>query len=464
MPSTASSQSSSASSAGSTSAPAAAAEATAASAAAQPKLSAYSRLISTLRHPRATDVLGSIKSFVGRFLAEHASAVEFTVAEEGEPESAEDAAATAWDGDFMPGQNNAAAAKVQAFLRKLEAQVRVHPLWRGCSDAEWLDTEEGLEKFLMVKLERCAFQPMARDRRADARLQRKIAELSFLRAEHLEVASFSALAAAPPSPAIAALEDRWVQAGVELQNMSRFRAPRDKMVCVLNCCRLISNVLREATPTAEAAPGGGQDPAAARLSVGADEFVPALIFVALKANPAALHSNLDYIAAYRNPARLRAEPGYFFTQLAMAVSFIQALDAKTLNISEHEFNSGVLLCRQRIAADPTFSFGWRGRPRTDKDASEPAIAHTAVGAGVPLSPKASSPRAAARRALPPVDANALQEWRDARFRFAARSAASLRLGEMHELLDEYKALVRAVEAMLGERSVTTPAILFNRPT
>ncbi len=426
-------------------------------------MSAYSRLIATLRHPRAADVLGSIKLFVGRFLAEHAGAVEFTVAEEGEPESAEDAAATAWDGEFMPGQNNAAAAKVQAFLRKLEAQVRAHPVWRGCSDAEWLDTEEGLEKFLMVKLERCAFQPAARDRRADARLQRKISELSFLRAEHIEVASFAAIAAALPSPAIAALEDRWVQAGAELQNMSRFRAPRDKMVCVLNCCRLIANVLHEATP----APGGGHDPAAARLSVGADEFVPALIFVVLKANPAALHSNLDYIAAYRNPARLRAEPGYFFTQLAMAVSFIQALDEKTLNICEDEFNSGVLLCRQRNSADPTFSFGWRGRPRAD--AAEPAAACAAAAAGAPApatttpkrqqqqkqaldTPQASTPTAAARTALPPADADALQEWRDVRFRFAARSAASLRLGEVHELIDEYKALVRAVEALLRERS------------
>ena len=62
---------------------------------------------------------------------------------------------------------------------------------------------------------------------------------------------------------------------------------------------------------------------------GADEFLPALIFAVVRANPPCLHSNIEYIAAFRNPNRLVSEPGYFFTHLTSAVAFIQQLDSST---------------------------------------------------------------------------------------------------------------------------------------
>jgi hypothetical protein len=261
------------------------------------KPSHYAVLIAKLRDPSAVDLLGSIKNFVGRFLAEHARKSQdssATFLSELDKESS-------WDGDTMPGQNNPAAQKVQEFLRVLERKMRAHPLWSGSNEADWDKTVEGLEKFVMRKIEKYAFQPTSKDRFLDNKLHRKIQSLSFLRQEHLELTRRGA-------PYL----ERWQHCGAELAKINRFRSPRDKIVCVLNCCRLIMSLL--------------QDGDASGPQVGADEFVPALIYVVLKTNPSNLHSNLEYIAAYRNPTKLKAEPGYFFTQIAMAVSFIQGLD------------------------------------------------------------------------------------------------------------------------------------------
>jgi hypothetical protein len=56
----------------------------------------------------------------------------------------------------------------------------------------------------------------------------------------------------------------------ELGKMGGYKAPRDKLVCILNCCRVINNLLLNMAMAAQGNPPG------------ADDFLPVLIYVVIK--------------------------------------------------------------------------------------------------------------------------------------------------------------------------------------
>ncbi|GAA6063984.1 hypothetical protein JCM10212_002416, partial [Sporobolomyces blumeae] len=85
----------------------------------------------------------------------------------------------------------------------------------------------------------------------------------------------------------------------ELRKMNQFKAPRDKLICVLNCCKVIFGLIRHVASPEE----------------GADTFIPFLIYVVLRANPDHLVSNLQYIQRFRNPEKLAGEGGYYLSSL-----------------------------------------------------------------------------------------------------------------------------------------------------
>eukprot|EP00897_Mesotaenium_endlicherianum_P006351 jgi/Mesen1/5744/ME000291S04927 len=253
--------------------------------------------LARFRDPAAADLVRSIKAFIVSFMGRAPDA----------------------DRD---------SASVQQFLAQTENAFRAHPLWAGASEEELESAGEGLEKYLMTKLYTRAFAPLPEDAAADAALQDKMAALQhFLRPQHLDI------------PAHFQNESSWLLAQKELQKMGSYKAPRDKLVCVLNACRVINNLLINVVSMA-----------ADTDAPGADDFLPVLIYVVIKANPPQLHSNLAYIQHYRAEKRLVSEAAYFFTNLVSAASFVENLDASSLSLDPGRFDELMYAAKEMLTS------------------------------------------------------------------------------------------------------------------
>lgn len=169
----------------------------------------------------------------------------------------------------------------------------------------------------MTQMYRYLFCPtFTNDEEEDLAIQKRIRALSWVNASHLDC-SISETSAETRDLVYTAIND--------LLSMDSVKAPQDKLQCVVKCCRSIFLLLQQ---------GCNGSPSSA------DEFLPALIFVVLKANPARLKSNIHFVTRFCNASRLNeGEGGYYFTTLCCAVSFIENLTAASLNMPDDEFES-----------------------------------------------------------------------------------------------------------------------------
>ncbi|KAH9884699.1 hypothetical protein F4778DRAFT_550727 [Xylariomycetidae sp. FL2044] len=234
-----------------------------------------------------------------------------------------------------------------AFIANKMAQCEV---WAEVSDAEFDNAREGMEKLVMNRLYTQTFspaipppqpipgakpkrrggdRPMGPGRRGqhqedverDDILAQKISIYGWVREEHLDI---------PP------LNDTGtrflVLAQQELLKIRSYRAPRDKIICVLNCCKVIFGLLKHN-----------------KSDSSADSFMPLLIYVVLRANPDHLVSNVQYILRFRNQEKLGGEAGYYLSSLMGAVQFVENMDRTTLTISDEDFEKNVEAAVSAIA-------------------------------------------------------------------------------------------------------------------
>ncbi|CAL1390362.1 unnamed protein product [Linum trigynum] len=222
------------------------------------------------------------------------------------------------------------SALVHEFFGQMEAAFRAHPLWAGCSEEELESAGEGLEKYVMTKLFTRVFASLPDDVKADEQLSEKMSLIQhFVRPENLDIK--------PPFQN----ETSWLLAQKELQKINMYKAPRDKLVCILNCCKIINNLLLNASIASNENPPG------------ADEFLPVLIYVTMRANPQQLHSNLLYIQRYRRPSRLVGEAAYFFTNMLSAESFISNITPTSISMEETEYEKNMELARALVSTGPS---------------------------------------------------------------------------------------------------------------
>ncbi|XP_042228001.1 rab5 GDP/GTP exchange factor-like isoform X2 [Homarus americanus] len=134
----------------------------------------------------------------------------------------------------------------------------------------------------------------------------------------------------------------------ELIEMNSKRVPSDKLKCLVSSSHHVLNLLKQSN---------GGSPASA------DDFLPALIYCILQANPPLLHSNIAYITNFAQQSSLQSgEAGYFFTNLCCAVAFIEKMTADSLGLTADEFErymSGVALPPNALEGDAWLCEGMR---------------------------------------------------------------------------------------------------------
>ncbi|PWN54213.1 hypothetical protein IE53DRAFT_372628 [Violaceomyces palustris] len=207
------------------------------------------------------------------------------------------------------------------FLDFISQRMREAEVWSRLSDVEFDNATEAMEKLVMNRLYPYTFTPaVAREGRwavqtddleRDHILKQRIRLFTWLSEKHLDI---------PQGDHSRGFIEFSLQ---ELLKINHYKAPRDKVICILNCCKVIFGLIRHLSSEENA-----------------DTFIPILIFVVLKANPDNLISNVEYISRFRNPERLSSESGYYLSSLMGAIAFIETMDYASLsNISQEEFEN-----------------------------------------------------------------------------------------------------------------------------
>lgn len=220
---------------------------------------------------------------------------------------------------------------INDFLNFISQKMREADVWKFASDTEFDNAIEGVEKLVMNRLYDYTFTPQIAhsnpprpittdDLERDRVLAQRIALFGWIEPSHLDV------------PTAEGSNGFLLFAQQELVKINHYKAPRDKLICILNCCKVIFGLIRHLNSEESA-----------------DTFVPILIYVVLKANPEHLLSNVEFINRFRNPAKLQSEAGYYLSSLMGAVSFIETMDHTSLSgITQEEFEKNVEVAIQAL--------------------------------------------------------------------------------------------------------------------
>nr|KAG5712108.1 hypothetical protein BaRGS_020834 [Batillaria attramentaria] len=191
---------------------------------------------------------------------------------------------------------------VDQFLQYMYQEMLQDNLWKAASEVQLEDGRASIERLLMSRIYTHAMFPNGDgDILRDQLIQQHIKKLSaIITPTHKDLRI----------PRVYHFECPWPAAQRDIFMINAYKTPKDKLKCVLRCSQTIMNLLSMANEKSVPA---------------ADDFMPVLIFVLIKANPPCLLSTIQYVESFYDN-RLQGEEQYWWLQFSSAVEYIKTMD------------------------------------------------------------------------------------------------------------------------------------------
>ncbi|KAK3920325.1 Receptor-mediated endocytosis protein 6-like protein [Frankliniella fusca] len=191
---------------------------------------------------------------------------------------------------------------LENFLLTLAADMERDPFWSGVNKDQLLQARTAIEQAIISRVYPYALYPngegdMSRDQVLHEHMK-KLSEIITPNHKDIDIAKMFHY------------ECPWPSAQAEIASISAYKTPQDKVQCVFRCATTIMNLLKMVQE---------------RSVPAADDFIPVMVFVLIKANPPALLSTVQYVNTFYG-SRLEGEEHYWWIQFCAAIEHIKTLD------------------------------------------------------------------------------------------------------------------------------------------
>ena len=254
----------------------------------------FTDFLDAMKDPKASDLVRSIKIFIRNFEEQQKKRRRRLTSE---------SEALQEDG-----------VMVQEFVERMQGIMYGHVLWKD--GALIRDAVEGLEKYVMSKIWGTTFGTADEDRDKDERYKRLCDALEFL-----DLHTVIGDGVVFDETVIDSLDACVLNAQEHMSKMDRYKAPRDKLLCLVNVQKILED---------------GIEGVNSNSFGGADAFFPLMILTVVRTKPPCLCSNIEYIRRFRG-RRMSGKFDFMLSYLESVAMYLDTVDWKDLKISQDEF-------------------------------------------------------------------------------------------------------------------------------